>query len=211
MRTKIDMAIHVSDRTRTRFTQLASDMRFTREQNLAYLVNLHDRLNPTEKPMPDEDRNYCTYHISTTEAMRMNIHRIAARHGLNHNQVISYLLDLHDMCPRCASSQQAWMDAMAYARDKDYETPANAGQTTEPVKQAPVTASAVKTGAAGNDPVDQAIAALEGINMLIGKISNGNEQVSDLETELTASETETRRIREASQRLLRIAALPLPL
>jgi len=183
MTNKVDFSLKVSAETAARFDAVADSLRFTREQTLTYLLDLYNKVKPERAGFPRKRPVESHLHTRVQPDVKSKFYRLAREYGLNRDQMLSVLIDIHDQCPERAAGRLTWSSGMGAARTG--------------------TTAAEDAG----DAMAQVDAALDVIRRAFRGMDSGNGEIASLREQLARSRAEAREAEETYRRkLLAIAA-----
>ena len=198
MADKVSVSLNMSVETAARFGAITDSLRFTNEQALIYLLDLHDKMKPEREGFPGKRPLESHLHTCVRPEIKSKFRQLAIEYGLNGDQMLSVLIDIHDQCPGCAASQLAWSAGMDAARTK---RPGSAAITE--------TKSAAATTGKSGDAIDRLEAALDMICDAFLSVASDGTETASLREQLAQSQAETRKAKAAYQRTLQAIATQL--
>ena len=177
---KVDFSLPMSKETITRFGEITDAMNLTNEQTIIYLLDLHDKVGPRRDGLPEKRPTESRLHTCVRPEIKAKFRQLAGEYGLNSDQLLRILIDMHDQCPGCASGPA------------EQQTGA----------EAPVAESAPVAKGPDRDPMSKLEAALAMIRDAFLSATSESEEVKTLREQLAKSQAETRKVKDAYQEML---------
>ena len=196
MGNKVDFSLKVSSETAVRFDAVANGMRFTREQTLTYLLDLYDKVKPERAGFPRKRPAESHLHTHVRPEVRSKFYQLAREYGLNRDQMLSVLIDIHDQCPECAAGQLTWSSGMGAARARE-------------TGRAAICAKAENAAGKAGDAMAQVDAALDTIRRAFRSMASEGGEIVSLREQLARSRAETEKAREMYRQTLQAVTVRL--
>lgn len=183
---KVDLAFNMSKETAARFNAITEKLRFTNEEAIEYLLDLHDKVKPERNDIPEKCPLGTHLHTCVRPEIKTKFRQLAQEYGLSFSQMFSVLVDIYDQRPECVAGQAAWGSDVEAAGDED---------------------------ATGTMDADGALSkledALEMIRDAFLSVASGGGEVASLREQLARSRAETQAAKETYQRKLQAIAAQL--